>query len=71
MADQELILSVPEAGRILNVSRGSAYKLIPRLFPTIKVGSRILVLRKPFERILNGEEGLPPEEADAPEEAGS
>ena len=63
-------ISVKEFQEALGLGRAAAYREAPR-WPNIRVGRRIFILRRPFERILNGEELPPNPEADAPEESGS
>jgi excisionase family DNA binding protein len=49
-------LSVEEAGRILGISRGSAYAYAKNgSLPTIRLGNRVLVPRPALERLLRGE----------------
>lgn len=44
-----LILSVPEVGEVLGISRAGAYELVrSRGFPCIKIGTRILVPKDKF-----------------------
>lgn len=46
-----LMLSVPEVAAVLGISRAGAYELVrSRGFPTLKIGSRIVI---PKERFLN------------------
>jgi excisionase family DNA binding protein len=48
-------LSVEEAGRILGISRGSAYAYARNgSIPTIKLGKRLLVPRAALDRLLMG-----------------
>ena len=61
MMNEKLTLSVEEAGKLLGVSRLTAYQLAHRAdFPILRVGRRILVPRKQLEawmdRQVNGEE---------------
>jgi len=56
--DQErLCLSVPEAAKILGISRGLAYEMarIGKL-PTIRFGKRLVVPRRALERMLEQSE---------------
>jgi excisionase family DNA binding protein len=48
-------LSVPEAARLLGIGRNQAY-LAARAgdIPSIRIGDRILVLKEPFEKLLEG-----------------
>jgi excisionase family DNA binding protein len=48
-------VSVEEAGRILGISRGSAYGLAKSgELPTIRLGKRVLVPKAALERMLAG-----------------
>lgn len=50
----ELALSVPEAGRLIGLSRNSSYEAAARGdIPTIKIGGRLLVPRKALDRLLD------------------
>jgi excisionase family DNA binding protein len=52
-AEEKLVLSVPEAGRLLGLSRNSAYEAAGRGdIPTIRIGGRILVPRIALLRML-------------------
>ena len=45
-AELPLLLSVPELAGVLGISRSGAYELVKeRGFPTLKIGSRILIPR--------------------------
>ena len=60
----EATLSVVDAGRIFGLGRSAAYRAAHRGdFPTIRIGGRLFVLRRPLERLLEGEplERKPPE----------
>jgi excisionase family DNA binding protein len=59
-ARTEWTLTVPEAARLLGISRGLAYKLARegRLPGVISLGRRFIVARAALERLLAGE-GLP------------
>lgn len=51
-------VDVPEGAAILGLSPWSLYRLIRQgqfPVPTLRVGGRVLILRRPFERMLNGE----------------
>lgn len=53
MTDEKMTLTVDEMSKILGVSRPMAYRLAnSEGFPSIKVGRRILVLRKQLESWL-------------------
>lgn len=48
-----LVLDVPEAGRLLNLSRATAYALAAAgVIPTIRLGKRLVVPRKALEELL-------------------
>ena len=48
-------LSVPEAGRILGISRSSAFQAAANgQLPVIRIGKRLLVPRHALEQILGG-----------------
>jgi excisionase family DNA binding protein len=48
-------LSVEEAGRILGISRGSAYALAKTGgIPTIRLGKRLLVPKAALDKLLGG-----------------
>ena len=47
--DLPLMLSVPEVGEVLGISRARAYELVRSTgFPHIKIGNRIVVSRDKF-----------------------
>ena len=51
--DKRLVYSVPEAGRLLGLSRNSSYEAAKRgEIPTIKIGRLLLVPKVPFHRML-------------------
>jgi excisionase family DNA binding protein len=55
-ADEQLTISVPEAGRRLGLSRNSAYEAARcGQLPTIRIGRRLLVPKRAFERMLSCE----------------
>lgn len=55
MDRQPLTLSVLEAGKMLGIGRNAAYRAAERGdIPTVKIGKRILVLREPLKRMLEG-----------------
>ena len=50
---ESLVLDVPEAGRLLNLSRATAYALAAAgVIPTIRLGKRLVVPRKALEELL-------------------
>lgn len=47
--DLPLMLSVPDIARVLGISRAGAYELAhSREFPSMKVGSRIIIPKEKF-----------------------
>jgi excisionase family DNA binding protein len=53
-------MSIDEAARRLGVGKNQAYQAARYgQIPVIRIGKRILVLRKPFERMLRGDEFTP------------
>lgn len=51
--DQQPTVTVEEAGRLLGLSRGSAYEAAKRGdLPTIRIGRRYLVPTAPLRRML-------------------
>jgi len=49
-----LTLTVPEAGRLLGISRGAAYAAAAdKSLPTIRIGRRLLVPRAALDRLLD------------------
>ena len=47
--DLPLMLSVPEVGEVLGISRAAAYELVrSQGFPHMKIGTRILVPKNKF-----------------------
>lgn len=59
--NEKLTISVEEAGRLLGISRASAYAGAQAgIFPVIRLGRRVLVPRARFLAWLNGERDAPP-----------
>ena len=51
---ERLCLSVPEAAKILGISRGLAYELARSgRLPALRFGRRLLISRTALERMLN------------------
>jgi excisionase family DNA binding protein len=51
---ESLALSVPEAGKLLGLSRNGAYGAAQRgELPTVRIGSRIFVPRRALDELLN------------------
>ncbi len=54
--DERKTLTISEAAKALGIGRNQAYEAARRQeIPNIKIGSRILVPRVAFERMLRGE----------------
>ena len=52
---ESLVYDVPTAGKLLNLSRATAYSLAAQgIIPTIRFGKRIVVPRKALEELLAG-----------------
>ena len=57
-----MVLTVPEAARLLAISRTHAYELVSRgVLPHVRLGHRIVVPKQAIETLL----GLPPQRPDA------
>ena len=55
MTKNEAVMTVPEAARVLRVSRGTAYEYVQRgLIPHIRLSGRIIIPRTRFEAWLAG-----------------
>ena len=55
-ADLPLTLSAPEVAEVLGISRAAAYELVrSRGFPSLKVGTRILVPKDKFIAWINAQ----------------
>jgi len=60
-AKELLVYSVPEAGRLLSLSRATAYTLAAQgIIPTIRLGRRLVVPKVALEKLL-AEAGSKPE----------
>ena len=54
-AREKLVLTVEEAGALLDLSRSSSYEAARRGdLPTIRIGRRLLVPRRALEKMLEG-----------------
>ena len=52
--EESLVYSVPEAGRLLGLSRVTSYEMAKRgLLPTLKFGKSLRVPKKAIEDMLN------------------
>jgi len=59
---EKLTVNVEEAGRMLGISRPTAYDRVEDgSIPSIKLGRRILVPKIAIERMLNGQQAAPVE----------
>lgn len=57
MSNDSLTMTIPEAARVLGISRGLAYDLARRNelpVPVIKLGRRMVLSRKAVEVLLSG-----------------
>jgi excisionase family DNA binding protein len=55
---ERLVLSVTEAAEVLGISRTLAYDLVARReLPSLRLGGRIVIPRRPLERLLEGHGG--------------
>src|SRR4030065_965823 len=58
--DESVLLTVPEAARLLRISRNLAYELIRQgRLPHVRLGRRILIPRFGLEQWINQQAGLP------------
>ncbi len=56
MSKHESVMTVPEAARILRVSKGTAYEYIQKgLIPHVRLAGRIIIPRARFEAWLAGD----------------
>ena len=52
-ATESLVYDVPTAGKMLNLSRATAYSMCAQgVIPTIRFGKRVVVPRKALEELL-------------------
>lgn len=64
--DNRLLLKVPEAARLLRISRNLAYALVAKgELPSVRLGRVIRVPRQGLEEWLARKAGLPPPQAEA------
>ena len=53
---ERLTYDVPEAGALAGLGRNASYDAVKRgEIPTIKIGNRLLVPKKKWDAVLNGE----------------
>jgi hypothetical protein len=51
---ESLVYDVPTAGKLLNLSRATAYSLAAQgIIPTIRLGKRLVVPKVALERMIN------------------
>ena len=56
MIKNESVMTVPEAARVLRVSKGTAYEYVQKgLIPHVRLAGRIIIPRARFEAWLAGE----------------
>lgn len=61
MNDEVILLTVPEAAKVLRISRNLAYELVARgEIPAIRLGRVIRVPRAPLEEWVNAEAATSP-----------
>jgi excisionase family DNA binding protein len=55
-SSEKLVLTIEEAGKLLGLSRPTAYKLAKNgTLPTIKLGRKIFISKIQLQRLLNGD----------------
>ena len=55
--DKALTLSVEHAARLIGISRATAYRMVSSGdLPAVRVGRRVLILKKPLMEMLEAEE---------------
>ena len=55
MSKNESVMTVPEAARVLRVSKGTAYEYVQKgLIPHVRLAGRIIIPRARFEAWLAG-----------------
>ena len=60
-ARTRLTLTVEEVAATLGISRAFAYEAVRRgEIPSIRIGRRVLVPRAALERLIDGDDALPP-----------
>jgi excisionase family DNA binding protein len=65
--EEPLLLTVPEAAKLLRISRGLTYELVRQeRIPSIRLGRRLLIPMRGLEEWVAREAGLPPPPAAMP-----
>jgi excisionase family DNA binding protein len=55
--DEAMTLSVEHAARLIGISRTTAYRMVQSgELPAVRVGRRVLILKKPLMEMLEAEE---------------
>ena len=55
--DEAITLSVEHAARLIGISRTTAYRMVQSgELPAVRVGRRVLILKKPVMEMLEAEE---------------
>ncbi|MGB9371758.1 MAG: helix-turn-helix domain-containing protein [Halobacteriota archaeon] len=55
--DEALTLSVEHAARLIGISRTTAYRMVQSgELPAVRIGRRVLILKKPLMEMLEAEE---------------
>jgi excisionase family DNA binding protein len=55
--DEAITLSVEHAARLIGISRTTAYRMVQSgELPAVRVGRRVLILKKPLMEMLEAEE---------------
>ena len=55
--DEAMTLSVEHASRLIGISRTTAYRMVQSgELPAVRVGRRVLILKKPLMEMLEAEE---------------
>jgi excisionase family DNA binding protein len=58
-----LCISVSEAAKVLGISKRSLYSYVEAgVFPSVRIGRRILIRKVDMDRIVNGQPASPPQE---------
>lgn len=53
VASEKLVMTVPEAGEALGISRAQAYLMVKRgLLPVLRLGRRIVIPKVALDRLL-------------------